>query len=77
MTDGENTGGGQSPLEARRTKLQQIEALGHDPWGHRFDDRQMAGDIRQRAGEIKFKTCLLYTSPSPRDKRQSRMPSSA
>ena len=23
------------------------------------------------------KTCLLYTSPSPRDKRQSRMPSSA
>ena len=25
----------------------------------------------------KFSTCLLYTSPSPRDKRQSRMPSSA
>ena len=24
-----------------------------------------------------FATCLLYTSPSPRDKRQSRMPSSA
>ena len=24
-----------------------------------------------------FITCLLYTSPSPRDKRQSRMPSSA
>ena len=24
-----------------------------------------------------FKLCLLYTSPSPRDKRQSRMPSSA
>ena len=24
-----------------------------------------------------FCTCLLYTSPSPRDKRQSRMPSSA
>ena len=24
-----------------------------------------------------FGTCLLYTSPSPRDKRQSRMPSSA
>ena len=26
-------------------------------------------------GSVKF--CLLYTSPSPRDKRQSRMPSSA
>ena len=24
-----------------------------------------------------YMTCLLYTSPSPRDKRQSRMPSSA
>ena len=29
---------------------------------------------RQVAGIL---TCLLYTSPSPRDKRQSRMPSSA
>ena len=27
--------------------------------------------------ESRFITCLLYTSPSPRDKRQSRMPSSA
>ena len=27
-------------------------------------------------GEV-FLSCLLYTSPSPRDKRQSRMPSSA
>ena len=25
----------------------------------------------------KYRDCLLYTSPSPRDKRQSRMPSSA
>ena len=28
-------------------------------------------------GEQIYYTCLLYTSPSPRDKRQSRMPSSA
>ena len=26
---------------------------------------------------LESKGCLLYTSPSPRDKRQSRMPSSA
>ena len=26
---------------------------------------------------VNDKVCLLYTSPSPRDKRQSRMPSSA
>ena len=29
------------------------------------------------AKQAELKTCLLYTSPSPRDKRQSRMPSSA
>ena len=29
----------------------------------------------QQVGQLK--ACLLYTSPSPRDKRQSRMPSSA
>ena len=26
---------------------------------------------------MSFKSCLLYTSPSPRDQRGSRMPSSA
>ena len=26
---------------------------------------------------VSYYSCLLYTSPSPRDKRQSRMPSSA
>ena len=31
-----------------------------------------------RPGVIKkYKVCLLYTSPSPRDQRGSRMPSSA
>ena len=28
-------------------------------------------------GILRYRGCLLYTSPSPRDKRQSRMPSSA
>ena len=32
---------------------------------------------RVRDFEDDVDTCLLYTSPSPRDKRQSRMPSSA
>ena len=27
--------------------------------------------------QVRSRSCLLYTSPSPRDKRQSRMPSSA
>ena len=33
--------------------------------------------IKQELKDINKNTCLLYTSPSPRDKRQSRMPSSA
>ena len=35
-------------------------------------------DAESKMGDIqKMSRCLLYTSPSPRDKRQSRMPSSA
>ena len=34
-----------------------------------------AQQVREAARRIQC--CLLYTSPSPRDKRQSRMPSSA
>ena len=34
-------------------------------------------DLCQQLGLPLVATCLLYTSPSPRDKRQSRMPSSA
>ena len=39
-------------------------------------------DVRQRPGKIRVsvsgvRTCLLYTSPSPRDRQKSRMPSSA
>ena len=34
-------------------------------------------DLSDRQGHELLGLCLLYTSPSPRDKRQSRMPSSA
>ena len=43
-----------------------IRYLGEDPW--------------ERIRKIKSmmpNTCLLYTSPSPRDRQKSRMPSSA
>ena len=33
--------------------------------------------IRIRFNGKSFKICLLYTSPSPRDRTRSRMPSSA
>ena len=41
-------------------------------------EHQVEGDLRREVSQnIKRLICLLYTSPSPRDKRQSRMPSSA
>jgi lysyl-tRNA synthetase class 2 len=47
----------QGPLEAaRREKLRRITELGFDPWGGRFDDRQPIGEIRDRAGEIMYRT---------------------
>ena len=54
--------------------------------GDKYSERRAHGDARRYlslaqpsafcAGGDKY-SCLLYTSPSPRDKRQSRMPSSA
>ncbi|MBI2477450.1 MAG: lysine--tRNA ligase, partial [Planctomycetia bacterium] len=40
---------------ARREKLRRISELGHDPWGSRFDDRALIGDIRSRACEVKLR----------------------
>jgi lysyl-tRNA synthetase class 2 len=37
---------------ARREKLRRLQALGHDPWGARFDDHQPIGQIRRRENEI-------------------------
>ena len=36
-----------------------------------------ANSLFRLISENNINPCLLYTSPSPRDKRQSRMPSSA
>ena len=36
-----------------------------------------AGDIQDEVFGLSYLTCLLYTSPSPRDLSTSRMPSSA
>ena len=37
----------------------------------------IGGSTINSAFRIGFDTCLLYTSPSPRDRQKSRMPSSA
>ena len=43
----------------------------------RINAKNYSGAVESLARIERFYPCLLYTSPSPRDKRQSRMPSSA
>ena len=45
-------------------------------WGFVGENVKGAADNADAGDDASF-VCLLYTSPSPRDKRQSRMPSSA
>src|SRR5678809_25025 len=42
-----------------------------------YDDGYKAEETVRLVKEILAKDCLLYTSPSPRDRQKSRMPSSA
>ena len=53
------------PYMADKTEQDELTELG---------DKVESDDLGKGAS---LKACLLYTSPSPRDKRQSRMPSSA
>ena len=39
--------------------------------------KKILDSLAEIKNQLENKDCLLYTSPSPRDKRQSRMPSSA
>ena len=41
------------------------------------DDGECMTNMHNMLNDAEKCNCLLYTSPSPRDKRQSRMPSSA
>ena len=52
------------------------EILGPRPETPLLDDIASAEDLEQLERE-RMRTCLLYTSPSPRDRQKSRMPSSA
>ena len=55
---------------------QAMVRLDRPPYGH-YLSLQGLGTGAPKKGRFWGGGCLLYTSPSPRDKRQSRMPSSA
>ena len=54
------------------------DPIGNDSWKfdgvHRIEDYY---SLQYAVEETLNNTCLLYTSPSPRDRQKSRMPSSA
>ena len=47
------------------------------PLQKRLEDHPIYGRLRSLEDVQVFMSCLLYTSPSPRDVEESRMPSSA
>ena len=62
---------GESPWEL-------MDRHGHLPLPPYIERQQNTDhDPDEAEDSQRYQTCLLYTSPSPRDKRQSRMPSSA
>ena len=69
--DSKGTGAGQraidNPFDQNRRHSQEITA----------QKQQTATVAAREAPKVVKKACLLYTSPSPRDQRGSRMPSSA
>ena len=58
-----------------------LRSLGNKPWKAAYvqpSRRPTDGRYGDNPNRLQhYYHCLLYTSPSPRDKRQSRMPSSA
>ena len=60
-----------SEEELQEQIIQQIEVLVEELGG------TMCHSVRCNSMGRQSKVCLLYTSPSPRDRTRSRMPSSA
>ena len=59
-----------------------MHVMGYEVQGSDLGDNANTNRLRDMGmkvvvGHAAENICLLYTSPSPRDKRQSRMPSSA
>jgi len=66
---------GQSMLDAMQRRG--LQGLGYWHNGMKQISANVPLELPSDANGLKFRVCLLYTSPSPRDRTRSRMPSSA
>ena len=77
--------------DTRLEKAKTLEELGQGPYALTFSPSHRMAELQETHADLpkgeerdvsvsvagRVMTCLLYTSPSPRDMRRSRMPSSA
>ena len=66
-----------TPEEIKAVRDDAIIATGRSDYPNQVNNVLGFPYIFRGALDVRARNCLLYTSPSPRDKRQSRMPSSA
>ena len=75
-----------SDIETGMVIFDLMRAIGFDKFSIRINNRKVLNGLLEKSGLAEHsvsvlraldKLCLLYTSPSPRDQRGSRMPSSA
>ena len=67
----------QRRLNLPRIRWYSLAGLGGESAASAATDSKSSLTATKPGAPVTSKGCLLYTSPSPRDKRQSRMPSSA
>ena len=66
-----------SPTIAVTSKAREMRAAGKDVIGLGAGEPDFDTPDNIKEAAIEAISCLLYTSPSPRDRQKSRMPSSA
>ena len=64
-------------IKKRAKKVADKYAVILDTYSLLLDDDILVNDTIENIKKHKTNACLLYTSPSPRDRQKSRMPSSA
>ena len=76
--DGQYTASDELTVEIKRAPMERTFITAGSEWRYLDNGSNQGTKWHARLfNDSKWSACLLYTSPSPRDKRQSRMPSSA